>query len=168
MWDELGINPTDDPRAIRRAYAARLKTLDPDRDLQAFTRLRAALEQALAGAGHTSSVTTDARRATEDEDDRSEAPERAMEAVTKDLPIDVARPDDDRPAGAVDPVPDWTAASAADHALLDELDEAIIGCDGAAAVRLYSRAAATGAIPLRGEIRLLDRILSIAVDDKTV
>ena len=168
MWDELGIESTDDPKAIRRAYAARLKTLDPDRDLQAFTRLRAALEQALAGAGHTSSVTTNARRATEDEDDRSEAPERAMEAVTKDLPIDVARPDDDRPAGAVDPVPDWTAASAADHALLDELDRALIGCDAPAAVKLYCRAAATGAVPLRGEPRLLERVLSLALDDKTI
>ena len=43
MWDELGIGPCHDPKAIRRAYAARLKKLDPDRDPAAFTRLREAL-----------------------------------------------------------------------------------------------------------------------------
>jgi len=50
MWDELGISPSDDPKAIRRAYAARLKALDPDRDPAAFARLRAALEWALSEA----------------------------------------------------------------------------------------------------------------------
>src|SRR5262245_4209679 len=50
MWNELAINPTRDSKAIRRAYAARLRTIDPDCDLQAFTCLRAALEQALTEA----------------------------------------------------------------------------------------------------------------------
>src|SRR6202035_1471609 len=51
MWDELGIAPCDEAKAIRRAYAARLKKLDPDRDPEAFARLRRALEWALNGAG---------------------------------------------------------------------------------------------------------------------
>jgi hypothetical protein len=46
-WDELGIAPTDDPAAVRRAYAARLKTLDVDGDPTAFMRLRSAFEGAL-------------------------------------------------------------------------------------------------------------------------
>src|SRR5260221_8914367 len=56
MWDELAIDPTRDSKAIRRAYAVRLKTIDPDRDLQAFTRLRAALDQALTEAEHASTT----------------------------------------------------------------------------------------------------------------
>ncbi|MBC9881421.1 hypothetical protein G8O24_29275 [Bradyrhizobium sp. INPA01-394B] len=48
MWDELGIGPCDDPKAVRRAYAARLKKLDIDQDPAAFARLREALEWALA------------------------------------------------------------------------------------------------------------------------
>ena len=51
MWDELGIAPCDDPKAIRRAYAARLKKLDPDRDPNGFARLRDAYEWALKRAG---------------------------------------------------------------------------------------------------------------------
>jgi hypothetical protein len=47
MWDELGIEPTRDAKAVRRAYAVRLRTIDPDRDPAAFQRLRAAYERAL-------------------------------------------------------------------------------------------------------------------------
>jgi hypothetical protein len=47
MWDELGIEPTSDAKAIRRAYAARLRVIDPDRDPAAFQTLRAAYERAL-------------------------------------------------------------------------------------------------------------------------
>ncbi len=47
MWKLLGIEPTTDSRAIKKAYAARLKTIDPDRDPQAFIALREARETAL-------------------------------------------------------------------------------------------------------------------------
>ncbi|HEX7155636.1 MAG TPA: J domain-containing protein [Burkholderiaceae bacterium] len=47
IWDELGIAPCDDPKVIRRAYAARLRQLDPDREPDAFARLREAYERAL-------------------------------------------------------------------------------------------------------------------------
>src|SRR6516162_5965225 len=52
MWDELGIAPCEDPKAIRRAYAARLKLLDPDREPDAFARLRQAYERALDASRH--------------------------------------------------------------------------------------------------------------------
>jgi hypothetical protein len=45
-WGVLGIDPTTDQTAIRRAYAARLKAIDADRDPQAFIELRDAFEQA--------------------------------------------------------------------------------------------------------------------------
>ncbi|HKD31661.1 MAG TPA: hypothetical protein VKC66_37875, partial [Xanthobacteraceae bacterium] len=50
MWEELGIVPTGDPKAIRRAYAGRLRSLDPDQDPAAFQRLRQAFEAALSQA----------------------------------------------------------------------------------------------------------------------
>lgn len=50
FWPMLGIAPTTDQRAIRAAYAARLKAIDPDRDPGAFVALRAAYEQARGGA----------------------------------------------------------------------------------------------------------------------
>ncbi|HEV7777467.1 MAG TPA: hypothetical protein VGO76_11410 [Luteibacter sp.] len=47
-WDELDIDPTDDARAVKRAYSARLKVCRPEDDHDGFIRLRAAYERALA------------------------------------------------------------------------------------------------------------------------
>ncbi|MCW3835759.1 hypothetical protein ACFQ1E_05485 [Sphingomonas canadensis] len=43
-WHELGIEPTNDPRAIRAAYSAKLKAIDVDREPEAFIALREAFE----------------------------------------------------------------------------------------------------------------------------
>ncbi|WEK02011.1 MAG: hypothetical protein P0Y59_10135 [Candidatus Sphingomonas phytovorans] len=49
-WRQLGIAPTKDSSAIRSAYAAALKSIDPDTDPTTFQALRQAREQALAYA----------------------------------------------------------------------------------------------------------------------
>jgi hypothetical protein len=50
VWAELGIEPTREAAAIRRAYAARLKQVRPDKEPDAFARLREAYERALSMA----------------------------------------------------------------------------------------------------------------------
>jgi hypothetical protein len=56
-WAALGIEPTEDMRAVRVAYADRLKRIDPDSDPQAFIVLREARDLALylvqTDAAHT-------------------------------------------------------------------------------------------------------------------
>lgn len=55
IWEVLGIAPTNDGRAIRSAYAARLKAIDPDIDPKAFIALREAMEEAMVAVEKTSS-----------------------------------------------------------------------------------------------------------------
>ena len=51
-WQILGIEPTNDERAIKRAYAKQLKTTRPDDDAAAYQQLREAFDYALAIAPH--------------------------------------------------------------------------------------------------------------------
>ncbi len=46
-WQTLGIAPTSDEAAIKKAYAARIREHRPDRDPEGFRRVRAAYEEAL-------------------------------------------------------------------------------------------------------------------------
>ncbi len=52
IWRELGIDPTDDVIAVKRAYAKRLKLTRPDDDAAAYQCLREAYDAALDWARH--------------------------------------------------------------------------------------------------------------------
>ncbi|HWF94448.1 MAG TPA: J domain-containing protein [Xanthobacteraceae bacterium] len=153
MWDELGIAPCADPKAIRRAYAARLKRLDPDRDPEAFARLRTAFEWALSRAG-------------DDDNARSSAtPEFSQPTAAKSStsPVENAQGPDRGP-----PVPASDPDDIRDRALLIALDSALRRRDGNEATMLYYRAAATGALGLDGAREVTERLLAVAVDDLTL
>ena len=46
-WSQLGLEPTNDTRTIRRAYRQRLPEHPPETDPEGFKRLRQAYEEAL-------------------------------------------------------------------------------------------------------------------------
>jgi hypothetical protein len=54
IWSVLGIPPTNDVAAIRRAYAERLRGIDQEKDATAFMALRQAFNTALAVTGQAS------------------------------------------------------------------------------------------------------------------
>ena len=50
LWTTLGLDPTKDVSAIKRAYAERAKTCHPEEDSDGFMKLRQAYQAALAYA----------------------------------------------------------------------------------------------------------------------
>jgi len=158
MWDELGIAPCEDPKAIRRAYAARLKLLDPDREPDAFARLRQAYERALDASRHGGPARAFAQQ---DASPTNDAGSAASDLVASDI-------------FASDIVAGATRASARaaveeddirDRALLIALDVALREGNAREAIALYCRAAATGALPLAHASDRVERLLTVALDD---
>lgn len=86
VWEVLGLDgPTDDQRAIKKAYAKKLRTTRPDDDPEGFMALREALEQATYYAQYPSDdpqlddiITVDVQAATD-----SEPVETAFEKPTE-------------------------------------------------------------------------------------
>ncbi|MBB3957101.1 hypothetical protein [Novosphingobium sediminicola] len=68
-WNELGLAKGSDAGAIRRAYAARLKAMDPDADPDGYARLRQARDTALRLARASGS-----------------APDAVVETISDDAP----------------------------------------------------------------------------------
>ncbi len=100
----LGIEPTDDKRAIKRAYAAKLKATDVEADPKAFIALREALNGATWEADYIDEYYGD--RASEGEaeeaitDDAEPETIPDVSAIT-DAEIDAA------PRPAIIPLPSW-------------------------------------------------------------
>jgi hypothetical protein len=78
-WAVLGIAPTADIAAIRRAYAVHLKAMDPDLDADAYAQLRQARDAALRQA--RAKVSTDAAAGDEAETLHGDAPSGSAEIV---------------------------------------------------------------------------------------
>jgi hypothetical protein len=190
MWDVLAIAPTDDAKAIRRAYAARLRAIDPDRDREAFARLRAALEWALARA-RSPARQTPPRRPREEAPQPIETvhlywtpeppapPQPRRDEVADGSPV--AAPLDEEPLQTMDTVhlrstpqpaaparatiPEIANERAQERALLIALEHALQRGDAHEASQLYFRAAATGAVPLGATERMLVRLFTVALED---
>jgi hypothetical protein len=184
--DELGIAPCNDAKTIRRAYAARLKKLDPDREPAAFARLRDAFERALTeaarGADRRSVADSETTTAAAHEDDPAEDgatggsqtpadDDESAHSPAEDVePAEDAEPAEDPPEEAFQPnfqtwAPTPDHDEVRDRALLIALDGALRRCDGNEAVELYYRAAATGALSLEGGSEVVAQVLDVAVDD---
>lgn len=89
-WDVLGIAPTDDERAIKRAYSGLLKAIDVDRDPEGFIRLRGAMETAKAWGTYEADEY--------DDDEDWEPEEETSDAATGSGRDEFSFPDFDRAA----------------------------------------------------------------------
>ncbi len=169
MWQELGIEPTTDAKAIRSAYARRLKTLDPEHDPAAFQRLRQAYEAALAsaparGEGHRPA---DLKSTPVERSDALERGPPSAAAPPDALPSPgPSRPEAGAQAGS-DPAPPLDAKDQA-RPLIRALHRALHDHDARRALALLDEAIANGVLPLVPDARLVDRLTDVVAEDRTL
>lgn len=96
MFDVLGIAPTNDLKAIRRAYAAALKQIDQQTQQAAFEQLRAAYDRALAWARHQQEHPAPEGRVEAEAEARAQFDATARDAVPPDAGPPAAAPVDFR------------------------------------------------------------------------
>jgi TPR repeat protein len=138
LWDELGIAPTGDRSAIRRAYAERLKQTRPDDDPQGFARLRAAYEQAMAQAEAVISV------------------ERVLAREEPPVPTEETSPRE-APEAEADPKP--IQQDAGEIAAIRAIVEAIDRGDVAAAAEALVAGREAGRFSLEDDMSLANQLL---------
>jgi hypothetical protein len=169
-WSELGIVPTTDEKIIRRAYAARLKAIDADRDAAAFMCLRTAYESARDAARIPQFADCDEALAVDEESHTATIELRVdPEAMARDPSIpeqsvspsvvlacvaaDIGKPADDGiPYGAL-------------QGFDAEFQRLLAACDSGRARDLLNVALAKGVIPLGREPGHARSLLICAVAD---
>ncbi|MCZ8407407.1 TonB family protein [Achromobacter dolens] len=102
IFDTLGIEPTDDQKAIRRAYAVALKQIDQAADPERFAALRSAYELARAWAERQQAGDAEfALSGAPFADDGHERPEMPGRAQTPDVHTELTPPSADESAEGI-------------------------------------------------------------------
>jgi len=180
IWQVLGIGPTGDRQAIRRAYARCLKHLDPDQDPEAFQRLRFAYEAALAatqgdtlprGAAEPSraeeTLFLDAARTLQALSRQDDASAPTPPRVRIHVRLRPAPPPTPPPRlrSALAPIDMGTHVAAEGRPILAALERALDEEDSVEAVRLFQTAMARGFLPVELDRTFVLRLSSVAVED---
>ena len=97
MWDVLGIEPTNDERAIKRAYAKLLKQNRPDKDPVAFQELRDAYEWCLRATKWTDYDDHDYEQDEDSGEDADLANDGFTNSVDRADAIDDSGPSEEEP-----------------------------------------------------------------------
>ncbi len=174
MWGELGIEPTADATVIRRAYAQRLRAIDPDRDPAAFQRLREAYEAALSSSARDTGRKTRRGKASRapvaDPVPLESAP--SASAASPPSAAETASASPPRPKDQLEPPQDVAETlqhyRAEARPVLDALDRALDDRDAQRALALFDEAIAKGLLPLTPDQRFVERLTEVVAGDPGV
>jgi hypothetical protein len=173
VWGELGIAPTDDAKAIRRAYAVRLRAIDPDSDPAAFQRLRFAYDRALKAAARAPLQPAPAPPVLP-QAEVAEAPPPPQDELSSKKPVlekTVAEvpPQRDIPPPAAPAVPPEPSAEERERRQAQyDVNAALQAGDTLRALERLTRALAQGVVGLGEREYALEGIMPTVIGDKTI
>jgi len=155
IWTVLGVEATTDTTAIRRAYRARLRTIDVDRDPASFIVLRRAFEDALQWSP-------------EDEDDDSGEWEESAGSES-DFEPDAEKPpargaEPEHPANDA-PQPEQFRSNAQDRVSIEAFDRAVKEGKAAQAEPIFNTIMAKGIAGIGDESEFIRRFIRVAAED---
>jgi hypothetical protein len=154
VWEVLGIEPTDDEKRVKQAYAERLRTLDVDKDIAGFQKLRVAYESALAQI----------RRKKLSQVPISDTSPSAI-AFMKSVQL-VPEPVPDSEAVQHAPASPRTESEA--EVFFRELNAILERKDTRAAFAHLDAALARGIIPISSRAMITESVMATAVADKSI
>lgn len=124
-WEVLGVPPTDDRKAIRRAYAEAVKRHRPDRDPEGYQKVRAAYDRVMAELDRTADAPWWTEPAQPSEGSQAAEIADGEPPATAPPPADTSPPGADLPAEALSPV-----AAAQDAAVFLESLTTLLDAEG--------------------------------------
>jgi hypothetical protein len=161
MWEELGIEPTSDARAIRRAYARRLKSIDAEADIDAFQRLRRAYEMALASAADNQALPTDVS-------DAQPPIGRTRQATRSSIRAESGQVSSLR-SGSLAGMPNVASDFAPEANLfLEALGRALDDRDSRRVLTLLDEGMGKAFLPLKPDQPFIERVAEVLVEDQTL
>lgn len=158
MWEELGIEPTFDAKAIRRAYAERLKSIAANADIAAFQRLRRAYEMALAIAARKEALPAGGVSDAKPPFTRTGQPKRSSIGAE---PIQASTLRSGMPSALSDLAPEV-------NRFLEALGRALEERDSRRALALLDEGMSKAFLPLRPEQPVIDRLAELLAEDQTL
>jgi hypothetical protein len=159
MWEVLGIAPTADTAAVRRAYVAKLRAIDVEHAPAAFIRLREAYERALAADanGETDGDTEIAEDVEAIQEEDALAEEMLDLAPARTVTLAKAQP--------LPPAPPLPVEIGIEDDPEETIDDTLAREGVASAWRTFEHFMATGAIRLGEHAALVQKLMAAALDD---
>lgn len=147
IWNELGIAPTGDRKAVQRAYAQKLKAVKSD--AEAFKRLRAAYEAAIAQIERAEWAVQEAAA----EEGAAQPGDVAEDGAQREAPADM--PPQDEPAADDPAAQSWAA-----------FEGVLKAKDPLGAMAVFDSAQAQGFVPLGLRDQLVEKVMAVALEDR--